>query len=272
MPYLSPKQRAGISFTLKIILTFLAVVAFINLDFVWFIIIVLSLIMTNIPAILQRDFFVKLPIIFDFAITLSVFLHTVGAYVDWYENIPFYDNLTHFISSMTVSLIGVTLLYLMVTQSERTTLPPLFFGFFTVLFAMSMGVVWEFLEWGTDLLIGTDTQRGLENTMRDLLFDTIAGIIVGAVATGQLKAGEMFEGEDIVIGDIKNSAGYQRWKMLTDKNVDLKEKIRRSFKDPLILEQFFDYIVKESKDISEAELEFWEDLKKRLKRKNKEQL
>jgi hypothetical protein len=258
----SDKQSAAISFILKFILVVLALITLFRGEYVWFIGVIFVLILVNFPAILARDFSVKLPIIFDLAITVSVFLHVIGGYVDFYEFVPGYDNVTHFISSMTVSLIGLTLLYIIVFHFENTRLPPLFFGIFTVMFAMSMGVIWEFLEWGFDLAFKTELQRGLQDTMRDFMFDTLAGLVVGIVATVRLKTGVAFEKGEIEIGDITSSVGYQRWKTLTDKNIDLKEKIRLSFKDPLILEQLFDYIVKESKEISEREKKLWHGLKK----------
>ena len=258
----SAKQSAAISFILKFILVVLALVNLLRGEYVWFIGVMFVLILVNIPAILSRDFYVKLPIIFDLSITVSVFLHVIGGYVDFYEYVPGYDNITHFISSMTVSLIGLTLLYIIVFHFENTRLPPLFFGIFTVMFAMSMGVIWEFLEWGFDLAFGTTLQRGLQDTMRDFMFDTMAGLVVGIVATIRLKTGVAFEKGEIEIGDISKSIGYKRWKMLTDKNVGLQEKIRLSFRDPLIMEHLFDYIVKESKEISESEKKLWHRLRK----------
>jgi hypothetical protein len=182
-----------VSFFLKFAIAMLAVVAFFRLEYVWFIGIMFALFLTLVPTLLERDFKVKLPLIFDVAITVSVFLHVIGGYVDFYDYVPYYDHFTHFISAATVSLIGVTLLYDLAFHVRIVKLPPLGFGIFTVLFAMSMGVTWEFLEWGFDLAVGTGLQRGLHDTMVDLLFDTIAGIIIGTVAALKLMRGELLE-------------------------------------------------------------------------------
>jgi short subunit fatty acids transporter len=56
-----------------------------------------------------------------------------------------------------------------------------------------MGMVWEFLEWGFDLMVGTTLQRGLYDTMLDLLFDTVAGIVIGTVSALKLSRGEPLE-------------------------------------------------------------------------------
>ena len=185
-----------VSFFLKFAIALLAVVAFIRLEYVWVIGIMFALFLTLVPTILERDFKVKLPLIFDVAITISVFFHVIGGYVDFYDYVPYYDHFTHFISAATVSLIGVTLLYDLAFHVHIVKLPPLGFGIFTVLFAMSMGVTWEFLEWGFDLMVGTALQRGLHDTMLDLFFDTIAGIIIGTVAALKLLRGEPLEGRE----------------------------------------------------------------------------
>ena len=247
----------------------MAVLTLIRGEYVWFIGTMFALFLTMIPTILERDFFVQLPLIFDVAITISIFLHVVGGYVRWYESIPYYDHLTHFLSSATISLIGVTLLYIIVFTMNRTYLPPLFFGFFTVIFTISMGVMWEFLEWGFDLAFGTELQLGLNDTMLDLVFDTIAGLIVGASATVQLKRDEGKRFRDIRIGDIKSSTAYRRWQMLKDKDVELRDKIRTAFRDPIILEGIFDYIVKEYNEISIEEEKMWNRLKKHGDEKKK---
>jgi hypothetical protein len=182
-----------VSLFMKLAIAVLAVVAFLRVEYVWFIGISFALFLTLVPTILERDFMIKLPLIFDIAITVSIFLHVIGGYEDFYDYVPFYDHFTHFVSAATISLIGVTLLYDLAFYVRIVKLPPLGFGIFTVLFAMSMGVVWEFLEWGFDLMVGTTLQRGLYDTMLDLLFDTVAGIVIGIVSALKLSRGEPLE-------------------------------------------------------------------------------
>ncbi|MBN1456205.1 MAG: hypothetical protein JW945_08170 [Methanomicrobia archaeon] len=179
-----------VSIFMKLAIAGLAVVTFLRGEYVWFIGSSFALFLTLVPTILERDYKMKLPILFDTAITISIFFHVIGSYHGFYKNVPFYDHFTHFVSAATVSLIGVTLLYDLAFHVRIVKLPPRGFGIFTVIFAMSMGVVWEFLEWGFDLMLGTALQQGLHDTMLDLLFDTIAGIIIGTFSTLKLRRGE----------------------------------------------------------------------------------
>ena len=246
---------------MKIILFVFALITFFKKEYVWTIGIIFSIFLTLLPTIIKRDFNVKIPVIFDTVITLSIFLHIVGGYLRFYWTIPYYDNITHLISSMTISFIAVTILYLLAFSFNLVKLPPLGFGIFTVLFAMGMGVIWEMLEWFFDFLLGSNLQFGLQDTMWDLVFDTLAGTIVGTIATLKLKRGEKLETEIVInMHDLKSSIGYKRWKAITESPQDLGVNIVKSFKDHKLLKKFIDTIMEESIHIKEKEKELWRKL------------
>jgi uncharacterized membrane protein YjdF len=253
-----------LSFNLKLVLMVMAVIVFLRGEWVWLAGTLFALLLVFMPAILERDFDVKLPVILDFAITGSIFLHLIGGYIGLYATIPFYDHITHFITSATISFIAVTLLYVLTFNLKVVKMPPLGFGLLTIFFAMSMGVVWEFLEWGADLLVGTDFQMGLQNTMQDLLFDTIAGTIVGTLSVFQLKAGRLPAKESVLeVGDVRNSKGYKRLREGGAKDSKLTRNIIRSFKDPLIMDSIIEYIVRESKYVSNTQRDLWDSSRKK---------
>ena len=64
-------------------------------------------------------------------------------------------------------------------------------AFLVIIFAMAMGVVWEFFEWGIDLAFGTHEQWGLQDTMKDLLVDTTAGIFIAVIGVQLVKKGKI---------------------------------------------------------------------------------
>jgi uncharacterized membrane protein YjdF len=252
-----------LSFNLKIVLIVMAALTLYRQEYSWFIGTLAALLLVFMPAILESDFNVKLPIIFDLAITMSISLHVIGGYLDFYTTIPFYDHFTHFLSSATISFIAVTLLYVLTFNLKIIKLPPIGFGILTVFFAMSMGVVWEFIEWGTDMAMNTDFQRGLQDTMWDLFFDTIAGTIVGALATARLKTGCPPINETVLeVGDVRGSIGYKRWREMRKFDSKIPSNIVKSFRDPMIMDSVIDYIVEESKYLSEAQRKYWKSTKK----------
>jgi hypothetical protein len=253
-----------LSLNLKIILIIMAIIVLVKGEWVWLAGTLFSILLVFMPAIIEKDFNVKLPVILDFGVTASIFLHVIGGYIGLYTAIPFYDHITHFISSVTISLIAVTMLYVLTFNMGLVKLPPLGFGLMTVFFAMSMGVFWEFMEWGADLITGSDLQMGIHNTMVDLAFDTLAGAMVGTLAAFQLKAGKLHESESILkVGDVKKSTGYRRMKSRGEKDRAILKSIIRSFRDPTIMDAIIEHIVQESKYISEFQRQLWVSNKKK---------
>jgi uncharacterized membrane protein YjdF len=247
---------------LKIIMGIFAIIAFFRREYVWTIGIFFSIYLTLLPTILKRDFNVKIPLILDISITISIFLHIIGGYLGLYFTIPFYDHITHFISSTTVSLIAVIVLYVLAFHLKLVKLPPIGFGVFTVLFAMGMGVIWELMEWAFDVIAGTNLQISLNNTMWDLSFDTLAGTIVGIVAIMKLKRGEALDREAVIdIRDLRKSIGYKRWQLIFSGNQGIKKALARSFRDHKLLEKFVDTVMEESRHIRQRERNLWKKMR-----------
>jgi hypothetical protein len=251
-----------LSFNLKLMLIAMAFITFFKAEYTWFVGTVLAIFLSFTPAILKKDFNVDLPIIFDFAITISIFLHVIGGYLHFYYLIVFYDHITHFLSSATISLLGVTLLYILTYHFKIIKLPAIGFGILTVFFTISMGVFWEFMEWGTDMMMGTSLQLGLQDTMMDLMFDTLAGMIVGATATLRLRTGDFIVHKSVLeIGDVQNSIGYKRLEEMKAADKKIVRNILKSFKDPELINTMMEYMVSESKYLSKAQKELWQNCK-----------
>ena len=247
-----------LSFNLKLVLMAMAAITFYKSEYTWFVWALGALLLSFAPAILKHDFNVKLPIVLDFAITVSIFLHVIGGYLNLYYTIPYYDHLTHFLSSATIALLSVTLLYVMAFNFKIIKFPPVGFGILVIFTTMSMGVIWEFMEWGSDMMLGTNLQWGLHDTMMDLFFDTIAGVLVATVAVMRLKVGDYVLTESLVeVGDVRNSIGYRRWRELSASDRKLARGILRSFKDPVMMDGIIKYIVNESNYVTEAQREAW---------------
>lgn len=133
-----------------------------------------------VPAIVERNHRIHLPFEFDFLITLSLFLHTfLGEGMRFYERVGVWDNILHFYGTAVVSFLAFMIVYsLHYTRKIRLTIP--FIGFFTVIFALAVGALWEVGEYTVDVLFGTYTQDGLTDTMWDIIYDLIGGTVVAA--------------------------------------------------------------------------------------------
>lgn len=145
---------------------------------------VVALGVTLVPALLRRELDVSFPTEYVLWITVAVFLHAVGI-LGPYDNIPWYDSVTHALSAAIVAGVGYVTVKTVEANSEWTELPPVLEFAFIVVFVLAFGVFWEILEFSATLLARTLggksvlIQYGLDDTITDLVFNAIGGIVVG---------------------------------------------------------------------------------------------
>jgi len=158
-----------------------------------------GLLVTQLPALLERDYGIALDPALTLWITTAVFLHAVGviglpwADANFYKTIWWWDHLTHALSSSIVAAIGYTTVRALDRHSEEIYVPPRFMFVFILMFVLAFGVAWEVLEFTITLAATATgnatilTQFGLEDTMLDLVFDTIGAIVVAIWGTAHLS-------------------------------------------------------------------------------------
>jgi hypothetical protein len=144
---------------------------------------------TYLPAVLERDHNIPMDPALTLWITLAVFLHALGTVglpggTPFYRSIWWWDHLTHTLSSSVVAAAGYATVRAIEEHTESVYLPGRFIAVFILLFVVAFGVFWEVIEFALgglgSLLGGTSilTQYGLSDTMLDLLFDALGGLIV----------------------------------------------------------------------------------------------
>lgn len=151
---------------------------------------------TFLPGVLERD--LGLPIDAGLAlwITTAAFLHTVGVAgipgtgTALYGGVPYYDHLTHALSASVVTGVGYATVRALDEHSEGIHLPERFMFAFLVVFVVAFGVIWELVEFS--IAVGSDaagltstgfTQHGLDDTLLDLVFNAIGGVVVALWGT-----------------------------------------------------------------------------------------
>jgi hypothetical protein len=153
---------------------------------------------TQLPAVLERDYHIPMDSALTLWISAAVFLHALGtaglpgSEMNFYRSIPWWDHLTHTLSSSIVAAAGYATARAVELHSDAVSLPDRFMFVLILLFVLAFGVFWEVIEFavaGVASLSGTRsilTQYGLEDTMLDLLFDTLGGIVVAVWGTAHL--------------------------------------------------------------------------------------
>ncbi|MDH4226400.1 MAG: hypothetical protein OEV59_01405 [Deltaproteobacteria bacterium] len=141
----------------------------------------LAIVLSAAPALIERSYQVHLPFELDMLITVAIFAHTFfGEWLSFYDRLPGWDKALHFYSTGVVALFGFLMVYTL-HYTRKIRLSILLVGFFSVVFSVFIGVLWEFMEFWMDVLFGTHMQNGLSDTMWDLMFDVVGGTLVAVL-------------------------------------------------------------------------------------------
>lgn len=121
----------------------------------------LTMVLFLIPRFLERELNVDIPIVLQTIILIFIFCAEIlGEINAFYIKIPIWDTLLHTTNGFLMAAIGFALIDIF-NRSERFSLKmsPYFVGFVAFCFSMTIGVLWEFFEFGMDQLVGTDMQK-----------------------------------------------------------------------------------------------------------------
>ncbi len=138
---------------------------------------------TFLPTLLRRRYDLPFDAGLTLWVTLAVFLHAVGSF-RLYELTFWWHNLTHPLTATLVGAIGYVVIRVLDERRDDIHLPPRLVPAFVVLFVVAFGVFWEIGEFGFDVIAAHTgltmplAQHGLDDTMTDLVFNTIGAIVV----------------------------------------------------------------------------------------------
>jgi len=159
----------------------------------------MGLLVAQLPAVLERDYHIPLDTGLSLWITTAVWLHGLGtvgfpgAGANFYATIWWWDHATHALSSSVVAATGYITVRSLDAHSENIYIPSHFMFVFILMFVIAFGVFWEVIEFTVTegaTLLGTGTvltQYGLDDTMLDLVFDTIGAVVVAIWGTAHLS-------------------------------------------------------------------------------------
>lgn len=116
------------------------------------------------------------------AIFIAVYLHGLGDLMGFYDRLhPFFDKITHITSASIITLLGLVLV-LLLDRTNRHQLESgiIFVGIVTM--TVTLGALWEVVEFAADQAFATGLQRGLDDTIFDLCFDIAGALLAGTAA------------------------------------------------------------------------------------------
>lgn len=151
-----------------------------------------GLAVTFVPALLERNVRVSMDARLSLWLTAAVFLHVVGAVGvpgvpgNLYSDVWWWDHLTHVATASLVAGMGYASLRAIDEHVDDVDLPRELTFAFTLLFVLAAGVYWEIFEFavGHVRVSGESalTQYGVEDTLVDLAFDAVGGLVAASLA------------------------------------------------------------------------------------------
>ena len=155
------KVKAGVYIIIRLILVSLLTAGILNGKWENVMTCVLTLGLLMLPLFIDRKLSVALPSVLETIVVLFVFAANVmGELGAFYEKIPIWDSLLHTVNGFICAGVGFGLTDIL-NRSERVklSLSPMFVCLFSFCFSMTVAVVWEFFEFGADMLFEKDMQK-----------------------------------------------------------------------------------------------------------------
>ncbi|MBQ8249642.1 MAG: hypothetical protein IJY93_07160 [Clostridia bacterium] len=138
----------------------------------------LTLALFLIPAFVSHTFKVELPTLLENIVLIFIFAAEIlGELNDYYIKYPLWDTMLHTATGFLAAAMGLSLIDLL-NRSEKIkfNLSPFFVALVSFCFSMTIGALWEFLEFGADFLVQTDMQK-------DTVINTISSVALNPDAT-----------------------------------------------------------------------------------------
>ena len=147
--------------TLRILVIITMVLQFIKGNFADVFLCFLTLILFTLPYWINKKLKIELPDLLEIIILLFIFsAEILGEIQNFYGKIPYWDTILHTINGFLCAAIGFSLIDIL-NNSEKfhIKLSPVFVSLVAFCFSMTIGVLWEFFEFGADQLLKYDMQK-----------------------------------------------------------------------------------------------------------------
>ena len=141
---------------------------------------ILTLLMFALPSIVKKAFHLEMPNALEILVLVFIFAAEIlGEISNFYVNIPFWDTLLHTTSGFIFAAFGFSVIDVLNRDARvKFSLSPIYVCLFAFCFAMTVGVLWEFFEFGVDNILNKDMQKdtvitGFNSTLLDTTFKNV---------------------------------------------------------------------------------------------------
>ena len=147
--------------TLRLLVILMMILQIFNRNYENVFLCVLTLVLLLIPSLIQINLKIELPTALEITILVFIFAAEIlGEIQSYYIKFPFWDTVLHTINGFLMAAIGFALVDIL-NRSKKfpIQLSPVFLAIVAFCFSMTIGVIWEFFEYGMDQFFGLDMQK-----------------------------------------------------------------------------------------------------------------
>ncbi len=134
---------------------------------------VLVLFLFMLPFFIQKNFGIRLPSTLEIIILLFIFAAEIlGELQSYFIQYPYWDTMLHTTNGFLCAAVGFSLIDILNRDAKiKFTLSPVYVALAAFCFSMTIGVLWEFFEFGMDRLFHMDMQK-------DTIVHTISSVML----------------------------------------------------------------------------------------------
>ena len=147
--------------TLRALVIAIMVLRFLRRDFESVFVCLLTLILFTIPYWINQKLKIEIPSLLEIIIFLFIFAAEIlGEIQNFYGIFKYWDTILHTLNGFLCGAIGFSLIDIL-NNSEKfhIKLSPAFVALVAFCFSMTIGVLWEFFEFGADYIFKYDMQK-----------------------------------------------------------------------------------------------------------------
>ena len=163
---------------------------------------ILTIGLLYVPSWIQVKLHIELPPALEITILCFIFAAEILGEVNaFYVNVPHWDTMLHTLNGFLAAAVGFSMV-LLLNDDERLTfdLSPFFLALVAFCFSMTIGVLWEFFEFGMDFFFHTDMQK-------DTVINAVYTVALDPTRTNKVVAIKGIQ--DVVInGESLGLGGY----------------------------------------------------------------
>lgn len=162
----------------------------------------LFIIVSLIPGFIEKRGKLEIPDFMEIIFIIMCVCHFVlGEMMDFFIKYAWWDSMLHTFSGSMIAILGFSLVNSINNYNKDMNIPAVLIAMFAICFSVTIGVLWEIVEFIVDALTGSNMQRYMHNithvpfegrralldTMKDLILDTIGACVVAVIGYIDIK-------------------------------------------------------------------------------------